>query len=145
VEPTREIGEGADIALVAGTDPHEMELRERRLVRAYQRYLQRKGARPRPDAIRLSGENSIACDLYDKRRRNLIEAKSIVCRESVRMAIGQLADYVRFIRPRPKMAVLLPVRPRADLEELLRSQTIHVIWQTEDGNFTDNSTELRFT
>src|SRR5439155_24773113 len=50
---------------VSGTDAHEMELRERRLVQAYQRYLQRKGARPRSYAIRLPGENSIACDLYD--------------------------------------------------------------------------------
>ena len=32
------------------------------------------------------------------------------------MAIGQLADYRRFIEARPSCAVLLPERPRPDLE-----------------------------
>jgi hypothetical protein len=146
LEPTRQTGESADIALVVGTSAHEMELRERRLVRAYQRYVHRKGSRPRPYTIRLpEGENSLACDLYDKRLGNLIEAKGIVCRESVRMAIGQLADYVRFIEPRPRLAVLLPSRPRPDLEALLKTQGIHAIWQAEDGGFTDNSTGRGFT
>jgi hypothetical protein len=61
------------------------------------------------------------CDVYEEKRNNLVEAKGSCSRESVRMAIGQLADYGRFETSRPARAVLLPERPRQDLEELLRS------------------------
>ena len=145
IRPTKQNSQGPDTALVSGTAAHEIEFGERRLVRAYLDYMRRKGSRPRPYTIRLRGENPIACDLYDKRRRNLIEAKGVASRESVRMAIGQLADYVRVIHPRPKLAVLLPIRPRADLEKLLLSQTVHTIWQGRDGDFSDNSPGERFT
>lgn len=133
-----------DFVIVDATEAHEMELRERRLVRDYQRYMDRKKARLRPYAIRFPDENTIACDLYDKRLGNLIEAKSTVCRNSVRMAIGQLADYSRFI-PAIKRAVLLPYEPSEDLKELLNSQSIYTIWQTEAGKFADNSADSRFT
>jgi hypothetical protein len=87
---------------------------------------------------------SITCDLYDKRRGNLIEAKSVIDRPSLRMAIGELADYVRFISRRPQLAVLLPARPSADLEQLLRSQGVYTIWQSEPAKFADNSANHRF-
>jgi hypothetical protein len=54
------------------------------------------------------------------------------------MAIGQLVDYSRFIQPKPNMAVSLPVRPRKDLEDLLLSQGIHAVWQT-NKIFEDNA------
>jgi hypothetical protein len=59
------------------------------------------------------------------------------------MAIGQLADYGRFTPPDTAAAVLLPERPRADLEALLTSQNIFCIWQTDTG-FGDNANG-RFT
>ena len=37
-------------------------------------------------------------DVYDVTRNNLLEAKGTVTREAIRMAIGQVADYRRFIR-----------------------------------------------
>ena len=40
-------------------------------------------------------------------------------RESIRMAIGQLADYARYETAEVRSAVLLPERPRVDLKELL--------------------------
>lgn len=57
----------------------------------------------------------------------------------IRMAIGQLADYSRFFEPKPRLAVLLPTRPRKDLEALLTSQGIDAVWRTEDGGFEDNA------
>jgi hypothetical protein len=50
------------------------------------------------------------------------------------MAIGQLADYKRFVDPPPAhLAVLLPSRPRADLQALLATENIQIIWPTSNG------------
>ena len=48
------------------------------------------------------------------------------------MAIGQLADYARFMSDDPRQAVLLPERPRRDLEDLLSDQGIALIWREEE-------------
>ena len=54
------------------------------------------------------------------------------------MAIGQLADYGRFEKSNPAPAVLLPRRPRPDLEQLLSSQKIAVVWKV-GKRFVDNA------
>jgi hypothetical protein len=74
-------------------------------------------------------------DIYDATRNNLLEAKGTVTREAIRMAIGQLADYRRFIDPRPSCAVLLPERPRPDLETLLSTESVAMVWPIEDGGW----------
>jgi hypothetical protein len=51
---------------------------------------------------------------------------------------------VMFISRRPQLAVLLPARPSADLEQLLRSQGVYTIWQSEPAKFADNSANHRF-
>jgi hypothetical protein len=71
-------------------------------------------------------------DLYDETANVLVEGKGSVSREAVRMAVGQLADYVRF-RAGASKAMLVPERPRPDLVELCRAQDITLIWPTEDG------------
>jgi hypothetical protein len=54
------------------------------------------------------------------------------------MAIGQLADYARFIEPLPRRAILLDSRPPGDLSDLLSSQGVATIWP--DGErFTDDA------
>jgi hypothetical protein len=83
-------------------------------------------------------------DVYDEARQNLIEAKGTGSRDAVRMAIGQLADYGRFTPADTVTAVLLPERPREDLEALLESQGIACIWQLGPSRFADNA-EGRFT
>jgi hypothetical protein len=118
---------------------YEISRREQSLVIAYSAYLATKGCEIVRHQIRPDGESKpLFSDLYDKTRNNLVEAKGPVARESIRMAIGQLADYSRFIQPKPNMAVLLPIRPRKDLEELLLSQRIHAVWQ-KNQIFEDNS------
>ena len=74
------------------------------------------------------GSRRIADGLYDKTENVICEAKGSVARPSIRMAIGQLADYVRLVEPTPKKVLLLPERPRADLLDLARSQGIGVTW-----------------
>jgi hypothetical protein len=133
---------GVETAFVPDIPAHEIELRERRLVTDYRHYMRQKGLKLQPYAIELPGGDFIACDLYDRRHRLLIEAKSIVSRPSVRMAIGQIADYSRFFKAQT-LAVLLINRPGPDLEKLLRSQKINSIWQTEDGGFLSNATNGR--
>ena len=69
----------------------------------------------------------------------MIEAKGSVERGAIRMAIGQLADYSRFVNDgMPRRALLLPEQPREDLLGLLESQDIVAIWP--DGNgFADTA------
>lgn len=68
-------------------------------------------------------------DLFDETSNTLIEAKGSVARHAIRMAIGQLADYHRFEDPDVSLAVLLPERPRAELEDLLLGMSITLIYQ----------------
>lgn len=136
--------QNVDFATVAGTvEPHDAEFKERALVIRYVKYLRDRGVRAVRYQINLATGGALFCDVWDARRRNLIEAKGEITRDSIRMAIGQLADYGRFLEP-SRSAVLLPERPPRDLEDLLGSAEIGVVWETTDGQFEDNS-EGRFT
>ncbi len=136
--------QNVDFATVAGTvEPHDAEFRERALVIRYVKYLRDRGVGAVRYQIKLAGGGALFCDLWDARRRNLIEAKGEITRDSIRMAIGQLADYGRFLEP-SRSAVLLSERPPRDLEDLLGSAEIGVVWETTGGQFEDNS-EGRFT
>jgi hypothetical protein len=115
-------------------EEREAERKEQKLVTALEAHLKRKGH----DVFRLKilpeGEaKPIFCDLRDATADTLVEAKGSVSREAIRMAIGQLADYRRFVDKESKAAVLVPERPRADLLALLESQGIDAIWPTRDG------------
>jgi hypothetical protein len=75
--------------------------------------------------------------------RALIEAKATASRDSIRLAIGQLYDYARFIKPRPALALLVGDKPADDLLDLLKERKITPIWQKGNGDFA--STDARFT
>jgi hypothetical protein len=114
-------------------EEYEAERREQVLVREYQGYLQRKGR----SVVRLKivppGEaKPIFCDLFDETAGVLVEAKGSVTRDAIRMAIGQLADYSRFVPPSSRRAVLLPEAPRRDLADLVEAAGVATIWR--DGN-----------
>lgn len=122
-------------------EPYEAERREQRLVLELEAYLRRRNhevSRKRivpPDEAR-----PLFTDLFDATTGTLVEAKGTVERNSIRMAIGQLADYKRFIeggQPR-HLAVLVPSQPRSDLCELLASQGIELIYPGGDG-FEDST------
>ena len=120
-------------------EPHMAERREQRLVLGYKAHLIARGCDVSRQRIHPPGESKpLFTDLYDRTRNNLVEAKGSGTRGEVRMAIGQLADYRRFVEPAPRIAVLLPERPRADLEDLLLSQGISCVWPV-GRSFADNA------
>jgi hypothetical protein len=110
------------------------ERREARLVQAFKRHLEERWRlRPIGKQIEVPGKRRpLLVDLFEPAHNLLVEAKGVTSREKIRMAIGQLADYRRFL-DRPTSAILLPVRPSRDLLDLARTERIEVIWQTEAG------------
>jgi hypothetical protein len=76
--------------------------------------------------------------LRDKTANSLVEAKGSVTREAIRMAIGQIADYRRFVGNGTRAAVLVPEQQRPDLLALLEAQGIAAIWPTDEG-FVDTA------
>lgn len=122
-----------------GRSPGTFERTESVLVHRYKEYRAAQGVRLRalifqPD----DWPTALRCDLYDERDHRVIEAKADADRASIRMAIGQLADYARLHgQPRGK-AVLLPERPHPDLLDLLKSAQIDAIWKSGDG-FEDST------
>jgi hypothetical protein len=122
IEPTRE--------------PYEAERREQELVRALMGFLIAEGH----DVCRLQlwPENEPAplfCDLYDRTTNTIVEAKGSISRPSFRMAIGQLADYARLVKPDPQKLILVPEQPRPDLLRLAASQAIGVVWRDGKSDF----------
>jgi hypothetical protein len=83
----------------------------------------------------------LRCDVYDKERNHLIEAKSSTEREYIRMAVGQLLDYAflgKEVFKNPRMAILLPKKPELDILTWLGALKIKVIWQ-QGKIFDDNA------
>lgn len=109
-------------------EPYEAERKESKLVLALSDYLRSKGHRVSRHQIVPEGETRpLFTDLYDEQLHLLVEAKGSVTRENIRMAIGQLADYSRFLDGATR-AILVPSRPRPDLMKLTQSQGCAVIW-----------------
>ena len=93
-------------------EPYEAERREAALVRAFRDYLTADGHNVRRLRILPGGEiKPIFSDLYVPATGLLVEAKGSVERGCIRMAIGQLTDYRRFVE-NADCALLLPERPR---------------------------------
>lgn len=121
-------------------EPYEAERREQTLVLALREHLRRLDHNVCRQKIVPPGEaKPLFSDLYDNTTKTLFEAKGSVERGAIRMAIGQLADYKRFIDGgAAHMAVLLPSKPRKDLMNLLEAEEIEVVWR-EEGGFLDTA------
>jgi hypothetical protein len=118
---------------------YTVQRREQTLVLEYCAALEAAGHQVTRFRIRPPGEaRELISDIYEKSRNNLIEAKGTGSRGEIRMALGQIFDYRRFIEPAPSCAVLLPAQPRPDVEQLLRSAGVAAIWKSEHG-FIDNA------
>jgi hypothetical protein len=117
---------------------HEAERREHTLVLAYRDHLLGQGHEVTRQMILPPGEaKPIFSDLMDHTTNTLYEAKGSVERGAIRMAVGQLLDYSRFLTPKPRLAVLLPSRPREDLQGLLKSAGVDFVWR-ERKKFVDS-------
>lgn len=68
----------------------------------------------------------------------LIEAKASASRNDIRLAIGQLIDYTRFLID-PNHAILLPHRPKKDLIKLAHRQQVALIWPSEDHSWESSA------
>jgi hypothetical protein len=79
------------------------------------------------------GAPPLYVDLYNRTTGELVEAKATATRADVRMAIGQLADYARFVEPDPRRVVLLPEEPSGDLLDLLAAEGISALVPGRDG------------
>jgi hypothetical protein len=117
--------------------------REGELVESFIAHLQSLGVECRRLAMPLD-QRKLYNDVYVPARNQLIEAKGTVRREDVRMAIGQIADYLFQLSrdasfgPTPSRAILLPERPSLSITELLDHLDIAVVWFTGD-DFEDNA------
>lgn len=78
---------------------------------------------------------TLRADMWLPAQRVLIEAKASSSRESLRMAIGQLFDYARYLTPRPRTCVLIPARPADDMLALLAEHQIGCAWRTSARRF----------
>lgn len=115
------------------------EMKEAHLVKDYGKWLERKGR----ELSRL-WYRRLQCDAFEKGRKNLIEAKSSIRREQIRMAVGQILDYAYQIKTKysnAKMAILLPEKPTQESVNWLRPLRISVIWREGHGKlaFSDNA------
>lgn len=112
----------------AAVEERTAERREAALVAAYCAYRKRQGLGPlKRLKIKPSGETqSLYSDLFDPPTGLVIEAKGTVTREAIRMSLGQLLDYRRFVE-KSRLAVLLPEAPRKDLRDLLSDYDVSII------------------
>lgn len=108
------------------------EHREAALVKRYQAHLRRP---LRVKSIALPSGERLVTDGFDEAQNRLIEAKASVSRQDIRMAIGQLLDYRRHLKPRPSLTLLMPERPSEDLVVLLRGLKIEIVVESRKGRF----------
>jgi hypothetical protein len=70
------------------------------------------------------------------------EAKGSADRMSVRLSLGQVLDYGRYVEG-SRLAVLLPEAPAADLVELLELHDVGCVVETTPEYFIDMTTLKR--
>jgi hypothetical protein len=99
---------------------------ERTLVERAGSRMKRNGARANSARlfVSTSGPRDMRCSDF--------EAKGTVERGSVRMALGQLLDYKRFVSG-ARCALLVPSKPRSDILELVRSAGMELYWPENVG------------
>jgi hypothetical protein len=116
-------------------EPYEAERRESELVHRFKRFIEAQGYEAKRKKIVPAGEaKPLFTDLYVDALDLLVEAKGSTDRISIRMAIGQLMDYRRFLKPTARCAVLVPSLPRRDLMDLLGCAGVEIYCPSEsDG------------
>ncbi|MFI6440658.1 hypothetical protein [Streptomyces sp. NPDC050759] len=111
------------------------------LIESYAAHLESQGHTVGSFQIKLKGKTAtLRTDLFDATDHVLYEAQGASDRDSVRMALGRLLDYRRYVRQRdrqhgPDTVVLLPGRPDRDIEELLKDHETSLVYRTKNGGF----------
>ncbi|MCX4470690.1 hypothetical protein OOK41_10290 [Micromonospora sp. NBC_01655] len=116
-------------------EPTAAERREADLVDRYVGAVTAEGGTTTRKEIKLPDlGRALYTDLFDGGRAELVEAKSSAARHHVRLALGQLLDYARYVEHKSR-AVLLPSYPGSDLVALLHSVNVACIYEQEGGGF----------
>jgi hypothetical protein len=115
--------------------PHEGSVairRESKLVGRFKAHLEAQGSSVVREEIPIPNErNSMYTDLHDVTEERLYEAKSSVDRATIRLAAGQLLDYLRFL-PKTEGFLLLPSEPSKDLVAFIHSCGFGLVYESED-------------
>ena len=121
--------------IVQSSEERVGERKESKLLKDYIDYRDKENlALLTSKKINVKGESAktiLKVDGWVEEERLLIEAKSSCTRNSIRLAIGQLLDYQRFVNPE-RMAILLPDKPKQDLCDLLQSLDIQLIYKDKN-------------
>jgi hypothetical protein len=109
---------------------------ETQLTGRFQEYLEGRGRKVLRYKIIPVGSTTLFSDLADITDNILYEAKGSADRMAVRLALGQVLDYGRYITG-SRLAVLLPEAPAADLVELLELHDVGCVVETTPGTYAD--------
>jgi len=94
---------------------------EAKLVSHFEAWLRGQGHQVMRVRINIPGEkHTLVTDPFDVTAGTLYEAKSGTDRATIRLGIGQLLDYLRFV-PSASGALLLPSEPSDDLKSLIHT------------------------
>jgi altronate dehydratase len=110
--------------------------KEARLTERFQQYLEGHDHKVMRYQITPAGTATLYSDLADITENALYEAKGSADRMSVRLALGQVLDYGRYIEG-SWLAVLLPEAPAADLVALLEQHDVGCVVEATPENFID--------
>lgn len=119
--------------------------REAELTQAYRAYLDAAGHQTGAYQIKVKGLTStLRVDLYDATDHVLYVTKGSSSREDVRMALGQILDYSRYVKMpehdgEPKRVILLPAAPPPDMCPLLARYDVGVAYRSDDGRFVGHA------
>lgn len=132
---------GTQLSVRAATAATVAIRHEAELTQAYKAHLDAAGHRVGAYQIKVKGLTStLRADLYDASAHVLYEAKGSNSREDVRMALGQILDYSRYVEMpehdgEPQRVLLLPAAPAPDMYSLLDRYAVGVVYRSDDGRF----------
>lgn len=128
---------------VRGTATREAVQREAALADRFQNFLTERQHRVRRYRVTPDGASApLYSDIADITSRVLYEAKGTADRMAVRLALGQVLDYGRYVRrvvPDIELAVLLPEYPPGDIIDLLKDYDVGCVVELSSGTFIDSA------
>ncbi|MEU5975826.1 hypothetical protein [Streptomyces sp. NPDC047315] len=133
------------MSLRAATTATVAMRREAELTQSFKSLLDGAGHRTGAFQIKVKGLTStLRTDLYDATTHVLYEAKGSSTREDIRMAIGQLLDYARYVTTpehvgEPRCVILLTDAPPPDMYSLFDRHHIGVVYRSDDGRFVGDA------
>lgn len=136
VEAVPEAAVKAERAEYERTVSGEVEQKESALTIRFREYLEKSHSREVKRYKITTPSGLLFTDTADLTAGVLYEAKGTAERMSVRLALGQVLDYGRYVQG-VELAVLLPDAPADDLVELLESHNVGCVVEGELGEFYD--------